>query len=76
MCIKYESKKLEREHFLMNIPDHDIEELNDRIVKDLKGAGVATKPFVIVSYSMGGIVMRDLILKQLSSEDALMKEEF
>ena len=61
--MKYDSKKLEREHYLFNIPDQDIDGLNDRIVGDLKTAGVGTRPFLIVSYSMGGVVTRHIILK-------------
>ena len=72
--MKYESKKLEREHFLFNIPDKDIDGLNDKIVGDLKAAGVGTRPFVIVSYSMGGVVTRHIILKQLISDAPLMQE--
>lgn len=76
MCVKYDSKKLEREHFLHNIPDYDIDELIEKIVKDLKAAGVGQRPFILVSYSMGGVVTRHLIVKQLVSEKSYMKEEF
>lgn len=31
--IKYDSKRLEREHFIFNIPDHDITELASEIYK-------------------------------------------
>jgi len=74
--VKYESKKLEREHYLYNIPDQDIDGLNDRIVGDLIAAGVGTRPFLIVSYSMGGVVTRHIILKQLTSDRSLMREKF
>jgi hypothetical protein len=72
--VKYESKKLEREHYLYNIPDQDIDGLNDRIVGDLRAAGVGTRPFLIVSYSMGGVVTRHIILKQLTSDRSMMRE--
>ena len=72
--MKYESKKLEREHYLFNIPDQDIDGLNDRIVGDLKAAGVGTRPFLIVSYSMGGVVTRHIILKQLISDTSIMRD--
>jgi surfactin synthase thioesterase subunit len=72
--VKYESKKLEREHYLFNIPDQDIDGLNDRIVRDLKAAGVGTRPFLIVSYSMGGVVTRHIILKQLISDTSIMRD--
>ena len=72
--MKYESKKLEREHYLFNIPDQDIDGLNNRIAGDLKAAGVGTRPFLIVSYSMGGVVTRHIILKQLISDTSIMRD--
>lgn len=33
ILVRYESKRLENEHLLFNIPDHDFEELSHKIFK-------------------------------------------
>jgi hypothetical protein len=35
MLVKYVSKRLEREHFIFNVPDRDIEEFSQNILLDL-----------------------------------------
>ena len=78
LLVKYDSKRLEREHFLFNIPDNDIGQLSSTIARysynitllsfsDLRNAGVGKRPLVIVAYSMGGVVARQLILSQFNS---------
>jgi predicted alpha/beta-fold hydrolase len=63
MCVRYDSKKLEREHFLFNLPDHEFDDIAALISNDLIQAGVGKRPFIIISYSMGGVLTRHIILK-------------
>lgn len=71
MLVRYESKRLELDHYLFNIPDHGIESLSSMInkykiaiynLRDLENAGVGKRPYVIIAYSMGGVVSRSMIL--------------
>ena len=64
--VRYDSKRLEREHFLFNIPDHDIDSLSRILAHDLSQAGIGKRPYLIVAYSMGGVVARHMILNYLS----------
>ncbi len=63
MCVRYDSKKLEREHFLFNLPDHEFDDIAAIISNDLINAGVGSRPFIIISYSMGGVLTRHMILR-------------
>jgi triacylglycerol esterase/lipase EstA (alpha/beta hydrolase family) len=37
------------------------------IFRDLKLAGIGKKPFILIAYSMGGVVTRQIILNQILS---------
>ena len=71
--VSYDSKRLEREHFLFNLPDHDIDTVSHIISEDLKLAGVGKKPFIIIAYSLGGVVARNIILYHLSEALSQLK---
>jgi alpha-beta hydrolase superfamily lysophospholipase len=82
ILVKYDSKRLEREHFLFNIPDNDVDQLADLIsryegcplkfyYRDFKGAGIGSRPFVLIAYSMGGVITRHTILKHLGEFENL-----
>jgi|LauGreDrversion4_2_1035121.scaffolds.fasta_scaffold741365_1 hypothetical protein len=73
MCVRYDSKKLEREHFLFNIPDLEFDEIADLISDDLLLAGVGTRPFILISYSMGGVLTRHMILRGMEKVKTNLK---
>jgi hypothetical protein len=56
-----------------NIPDFSIDEIGESISKDLKAARVGSRPFFIISFSMGGVVSRSIILNQLDSNLSNLK---
>ena len=37
--------------------------------RDLRNAGIGKKPYILVAYSMGGIVTRHMILTQLKAKN-------
>jgi len=49
-------------HYTHNIPDYSLKFLAESIAKDLNLAQVGKRPFVIVAFSMGGVVSREIIL--------------
>ncbi|CDW81169.1 UNKNOWN [Stylonychia lemnae] len=61
--VRYDSRRLQCEHQTFNIPDHSFEDLANKLQKDLKNAGVGKRPYVIIPYSMGGIVTRTMLLQ-------------
>jgi alpha-beta hydrolase superfamily lysophospholipase len=61
--VAYESKMLEREHYVYNIPDNDLDDFANIISSDLITAGIGKKPYIIVSFSLGGAITRSLVVR-------------
>ena len=62
MFIRYESKQLLVEQMSENIPDWSIDQIGQSISQDLKAAQVGERPFFIISFSLGGVISRNIIL--------------
>ncbi len=45
------------------MPDHEFDDIAAIISNDLINAGVGSRPFILISYSMGGVLTRHMILK-------------
>ena len=69
MFVQYKSYQLKLAHLLFNVPDHDLSEIANQVTVNLQNAKVGTqenKPFIIVAFSLGSLVTRELILHHLS----------
>lgn len=67
--MRYDAKYLERDHVIYNLPDLTIEEFAKSICLDLRVAHLLDKPLVLVSYSMGGLVTRSLIMEFMTEAE-------
>jgi triacylglycerol esterase/lipase EstA (alpha/beta hydrolase family) len=71
ILVQYTSNQLWLPHFTFNIPDYSLHDLGESVANQLEAAQVGQRPFVIIAFSMGGVVTREVILNQLS--DAQLK---
>ena len=52
-----------------NVPDLKVEEYAESICRDLREAGLLDKPLFIVTYSMGGLVTRSLLISSMTEKE-------
>ncbi len=50
---------------MQNLPDYEFDDMADLISRDLLEAGVGSRPFILISYSMGGVLTRHMILREI-----------
>ena len=63
--IQHNTFQLERTHDLNKIPDLSIPQISERIAHQISKSGIGSNienPFIIVSFSLGGVIARDMIL--------------
>ncbi len=70
LCIGYESKATLGLVENFNIKNRDTQEISSEIISQLKEVGIGHKPIIFVSFSMGGLITKQLILndKDLQSQ--------
>ena len=68
--LQYEARELERANLIYNLPDKTIDEFAQSIYDDLQQAGLLNpkEPLLFVSYSLGGLVTRSLIINHLKKD--------
>lgn len=57
----YETLHTVSDHNNHNIPNWDMDEMNDILVSSMQKAGVGERPLVVISFSMGGIIIKKIL---------------